>query len=103
MQDALGVDAFARSEEALAAEAVFEAYRLGSREDIQQCVKKHSIFADLDNQVFCFSYIHSSLRVVFLQTGISLMCLHILKDEACKGHTEQSLYPEDRTSTFSSS
>lgn len=53
MQDALGVDAFARSEEAVAAEAVFDAYRLGTKEDIQQCVKKHSIFTDLDNQV-CF-------------------------------------------------
>jgi len=51
LQDALEVDAFAQSEEAFAAEALFDAYRSGSAEDIQLCISKKSIFFDLDNNV----------------------------------------------------
>ena len=56
------MDAFATSEEALAAEAIFEAYRVGRREDIQHCIKKHSIFTDLDNQVFA-SFLSSFIKL----------------------------------------
>lgn len=51
MQDALAVDTFERSEEAFAAEALFDAYRAGTDEEIKQCINKKSIFMDLDNQV----------------------------------------------------
>ena len=51
VQDALEVDAFSRSEEAQAAEDLFDAYRAGSNEDVKQCVSKRSVFLDLDNQV----------------------------------------------------
>ena len=51
MQDALEVDSFAQSEEAFAAEALFEAYRTGTAEDVQKCITKRPIFFDLDNNV----------------------------------------------------
>lgn len=55
-QDALEVDAFSRSEEAQAGEALFDAYRAASEEDVKRCISKRSIFLDLDNQVKGRSY-----------------------------------------------
>ncbi len=50
-QDAMGVDSFASSDGAFAAEALFEAYRSGDAAEIQNCVKEHNAFLELDNQV----------------------------------------------------
>jgi len=50
-QDALEVDAFAQSDEAFAAEALFEAYKTGTAEDVKSCIAKKNIFFDLDNNV----------------------------------------------------
>jgi len=51
LQDALEVDAFAQSDEAFAAEALFEAYKTGTAEDVKSCIAKKNIFFDLDNNV----------------------------------------------------
>lgn len=51
MQDAMGVDSFASSDGAFAAEALFEAYRSGDGEEVRKCVQGHSAFLELDNQV----------------------------------------------------
>lgn len=51
LQDAMEVGVFARSEEAFAAEALFDAFSTGSPEDIKRCITQKSIFKDLDNQV----------------------------------------------------
>ena len=50
------MDAFSSSEEAFAAEALLEAYELGSKQEVQQSIAKHSIFRDLDNQVRSYSW-----------------------------------------------
>ena len=54
VQDALEVEIFARSEEAFAAEALLESYKLASVQEVQQSIAKHPIFRDLDNQVSLF-------------------------------------------------
>lgn len=51
MQDAMGVDTFATSDGAFAAEALFDAYRSGDAEEVRKCVQTHSTFMELDNQV----------------------------------------------------
>jgi gamma-soluble NSF attachment protein len=50
-QDALGIDAFSRSDEAFAADSLFEAYRTASVEAIQGAVKGHRCFLNLENQL----------------------------------------------------
>ncbi|KAI3428586.1 hypothetical protein D9Q98_007408 [Chlorella vulgaris] len=50
-QDALGVDAFMSSDEAFAADALFDAYRSGDSAAIQATVKRSAVFSNLDNQV----------------------------------------------------
>lgn len=50
-QDALGVDNFMSSDEAFAADALFDAYRSGDPAAIQAAVKRSAVFSNLDNQV----------------------------------------------------
>lgn len=50
-QDALGVDEFARSDEAFAADALFDAYRSGEAAVIHETVKRNVVFTNLDNQL----------------------------------------------------
>ena len=50
MQDALGVDAFSCSSEALVAEALLDAYKSGDEAAIRQVIASKPIFQDLDNQ-----------------------------------------------------
>ena len=59
------MDAFSSSEEAFAAEALLEAYKLGSKKEVQQSIAKHSIFRDLDNQVRSFCLSSFSIKRVF--------------------------------------
>lgn len=49
------MEAYARSEEAVAAEDVLEAYKLGDKEAVRKAIDKHMIFRDLDNQVSRYS------------------------------------------------
>ena len=51
LQDALGVDAFNCSSEALAADALFDAYRSADEAAIRKLISSKPIFLDLDNQV----------------------------------------------------
>ena len=51
LQDALGVDAFNVSSEALTAEALLDAYRSGDESAIRNVISSKHIFMDLDNQV----------------------------------------------------
>ncbi|GIL76647.1 hypothetical protein Vretimale_8842 [Volvox reticuliferus] len=50
-QDAMAVDSFANSNEAFAADALFEAYRSKNEEAISSLVKSKAIFKQLDHQV----------------------------------------------------
>lgn len=45
------MDNFASSDEAAAAEALFDAYRSGGVEEVRSCIKGRNIFLELDNQV----------------------------------------------------
>ena len=47
------MDAFSNSQQAYAAEELFDAYRKGDAEAVRACVKSKSTFADLDTQVRC--------------------------------------------------
>jgi hypothetical protein len=47
----MGVDAFATSDEAFAAQALLEAYRTGNVEEVKKCIESHHMFLELDNQV----------------------------------------------------
>ena len=49
------MDAFAQSEEAFAAEALFGAYRSGDADEVKRCVSSRRLFLDLDNQVTAHS------------------------------------------------
>lgn len=51
LQDALGVDAFNCSSEALVADALFDAYRSADEASIRKLITTKPIFLDLDNQV----------------------------------------------------
>ncbi len=51
MQDAMGVDDFANSDEAFASDALFESYRSGDPAEVKRCIETHQIFLELDNQV----------------------------------------------------
>jgi len=51
LQDALGVDAFNCSSEALVADALFDAYRSADEAEIRKLITSKPIFLDLDNQV----------------------------------------------------
>lgn len=51
LQDALGVDAFNCSSEALVADALFDAYRSADEAAIRKLITSKPIFLDLDNQV----------------------------------------------------
>ena len=51
MQDALGVDAFNCSSEALVADALFDAYRSADDAAIRKLISSKPIFIELDNQV----------------------------------------------------
>ena len=51
MQDALGVDAFNCSSEALVADALFDAYRSADDAAIRKLISSKPIFTELDNQV----------------------------------------------------
>lgn len=51
MQDALGVDAFSCSSDALVAEALLDAYKSGDEAAIRNVVATKPVFQDLDNQV----------------------------------------------------
>lgn len=51
VQDALGVDAFNCSSEALVADALFDAYRTADEAAIRKLITSKPIFLDLDNQV----------------------------------------------------
>lgn len=53
LQDALGVDAFNVSSEALAADALLDAYRSGDEAAIKQVISSKPLFMELDNQVSC--------------------------------------------------
>ena len=72
-QDALEVDSFSQSEEAFAAESLFDAYRTGSAEDIKRCISKRSIFTDLDNQVRLAAN-HASV----MQAAVNKLCAGLL-------------------------
>lgn len=50
-QDALEVETFASSDEAFAAEALFDAYRTGDPEAVVKLVKKNQTLSNLDNQI----------------------------------------------------
>lgn len=50
-QDALGVENFSSSDEAFAADSLFDAYRSGEAAVIQETVKRNAVFTNLDNQV----------------------------------------------------
>lgn len=50
-QDALAVDTFTSSDEAFAADALFDAYRSGEAAAIQGTIKHSPVFTNLDNQV----------------------------------------------------
>ena len=51
LQDALGVDTFNVSSEALAADALLEAYRSADEAAIRKVISSKPVFIDLDNQV----------------------------------------------------
>lgn len=51
LQDALGVDAFNCSSEALVADALFDAYRSADDAAIRKLISSKPIFLELDNQV----------------------------------------------------
>lgn len=51
MQDALGVDAFNVSSEALVADSLFEAYRAADEAAVKKLILSKPIFTQLDNQV----------------------------------------------------
>ena len=51
MQDALGVDAFNVSSEALVADSLFDAYRSADEAAIKKLVSSKPVFTQLDNQV----------------------------------------------------
>ena len=51
VQDALGVDAFNVSSEALVAESLFDAYRAADEAAIRKLVASKPVFIQLDNQV----------------------------------------------------
>ena len=51
VQDALGVDAFNVSSEALVADSLFEAYRAADEAAIKKLILSKHIFTQLDNQV----------------------------------------------------
>ena len=74
MQDALEVDSFAQSEEAFAAEALFEAYRTGTAEDVQKCISKRPIFFDLDNSV-------SFSTLPFRKMTVGCSCIQTQSDD----------------------
>ena len=50
VQDALEVETFSSSDEAFAAEALFDAYRTGDPEAVVKLVKKNQTLSNLDNQ-----------------------------------------------------
>jgi hypothetical protein len=50
-QDALEVAAYGPSQQARAAEDLFDAYRSGDGEAVKKCIASSAIFGDLDNQV----------------------------------------------------
>lgn len=50
-QDALGVDAFMSSDEAFAADALFDAYRTADPGVVAETVKRNQVFVHLDNQL----------------------------------------------------
>ena len=51
VQDAMEVEVFSSSDEAFAAEALFQAYRSGDAEEVKRCVAQTGAFLELDNQV----------------------------------------------------
>ena len=52
MQDASDVPAFNGSEECRIAEGLMDAYRTGDAEAVREYVASHSLFLELDNQVW---------------------------------------------------
>lgn len=66
----MGVDEFATSDEAFAADALFEAYRSGDAAEVKKCIQTHSLFLELDNQV-CLK------RLIFLAPhSADAVCFH---------------------------
>ena len=47
------MEPFSSSDEAFAAEALFQAYRSGDAAQVRQCVASTRTFLELDNQVRC--------------------------------------------------
>lgn len=61
MQDALGVDAFNVSPEALVADSLFDAYRAADEAAIKKLILSKPIFTELDNQVRFHATLHGSV------------------------------------------
>lgn len=60
VQDALGVDAFSCSSDALAAEALLDAYKSGDESAIRKVIASKPVFQDLDNQASVDPYLGTS-------------------------------------------
>ncbi len=76
VQDALGVDAFNCSSEALVADALFAAYRSADEAAIRKLITSKPIFLDLDNQV----------NTLICQLCVCQFCVALaasLSDKAC--------------------
>lgn len=65
------VELFASSDEAFAAEALFQAYRSGHAEEVKQCVASTHAFLELDNQV------RTAWLIVFLFEPLAVRGLRV--------------------------
>ena len=79
MQDAMGVDSFASSDGAFAAEALFEAYKSGDVEEVRKCIQNNSTFMELDNQVRGIPFHKEALEAELIYDQ---HCCKITDDEA---------------------
>ncbi len=115
LQDALGVDAFNCSSEALVADALFDAYRSADEAAIRKLITSKPIFLDLDNQVNTLISVsanslwqwqpvcqrtHVSVCLsVCLSVGLSV-CLSVLVS-VCNSRAHQSAVKPDSQITSS--
>lgn len=85
-QDALEVDTFSSSDEAFAAEALFDAYRTGDPDAVVALVKKNYALGNLDNQVGVAVLRWASFSVV---REITLLTGGLVKKELRPGQPGQ--------------
>ncbi len=75
LQDALGVDAFNVSSEALVADSLFDAYRAADEAAIKKLILSKPIFTELDNQV---SFMQQCMTQPNASFCSSCTCVHAL-------------------------